>query len=178
MTGAQRQLPLIGDDDRKEDDDSVCTPRVITDLVEKMGPVKLDPFWNLAAILHSEEHWSVSHGDRTFLDSWQRNGLVFVNGPYSRNEDVAAKTKHEAADGVEIIGLFQLYAGQDWFQRNLYSANLWCLPGRITFHGARDPAPWHSTIPYWGPRLDLFTRTFGVLGPVIEPRDLRQGARP
>jgi hypothetical protein len=178
MSSALKQLSLIADDERQTaSDDNYCTPRSIADLVERMGPVKLDPFWNLGCILPSEEHWSISHGDRTFLDSWQRGGLVFINGPYSRNPDVAAKVKHEASCGVEEIGLFQLYAGQDWFQRNLYAAQRWCLPGRITFHGAKDPALFHVVLPYFGPRTDLFTRTFGALGPVIEPRDLR-GVRP
>lgn len=148
------------------------TPRTILDPIRAhMGTIALDPCSNKNSIVGATVEWfGPAENDVDGLaQSWQVNGLVYVNPPYGRKigpwirkcaeEGRLAK---QAQNGTEIILLGPARTDTKWFQRIVLpsadSVILW--EGRLKFEGAKAPAVFPSFLAYWGHRPTKFKIAF------------------
>ena len=151
-----------------------CTPNVILQpLRDHLGPILLDPCSNPGSIVGAQRSFcGPLAGDLDGLvESWQVNGLVYVNPPYGRKivpwikkcAAEAAITKSLALTrtgnpNTEIVLLGPARTDTKWFQRVVLptadAVILW--EGRLKFEGAKDPAVFPSFLAYWGHRPTKF----------------------
>lgn len=120
--------------------------------------------------------------------SWfDRSGpgeTVFVNPPYNKNANLAwgERMAGFGADLLDrhLIGLIPVSTGSKWW-RHYWRANAICfLERRVDFDFAADAekllgfAPgrgaFDSAVPYWGPDVAAFVKSFSDVGEVITPR--------
>lgn len=144
------------------------TPLVILDpLRQHLGPIILDPCSNKGSLVGAKVQWcGPEAGDTDGLaESWQHNGLVYVNPPYGRKikpwvkkcADQGALAK-SLKNGTEIVLLGPSRTDTKWFQRMVLptadAVILW--EGRLKFVGATAPAVFPSFLAYWGHRPTKF----------------------
>jgi len=129
------------------------TPRKVLDRVLCVGPIEFDP----CAAPDPEHRFAARNccdadgGDGTDVP-WQwssrkRNGIAFVNWPYSKSAAWVDKIIAEAQDGVPIVGLCASRPGAKWYRKAVAHADAvaeW--RGRITFVGAPTSAPFPSAL--------------------------------
>jgi hypothetical protein len=148
------------------------TPPEILELVRKIGPIALDPATTEDNPCEARGFLTVSGltsdwRNESYLDPADSGtrGLIYVNPPYGRAlADWATKISHEGMRGCEIISLTPARTDTKWF-RKMTTADVMCFwRGRITFVGAKDPAPFPSLVCYWGPKPDRFREVFGSYG--------------
>ena len=90
--------------------------------------------------------------------SWDNYGLVFVNPPFNNAGKWAEKA---AKEGDEVILLLPVRTGSKWWQTFVAPADVILFwRGRLTFVGAKDIAPFHCALIYWGERPELFLKAF------------------
>jgi hypothetical protein len=99
-----------------------------------------------------------------------RSGLVYVNPPYgSALADWSQKIAAEANAGLEIVALVPSRTDTDWFHTLWESARTTLLwKGRVTFLGAKYPAPFPSALFYFGKREEVFIKAFADKGIFIQ----------
>lgn len=145
-----------------------CTPlTILKPLRDHLGPILLDPCSNPGSIVGAVTAYCgpIANDLDGLLESWQHNGLVYVNPPYGRKivpwikkcaeEGRIAK---EQKNGTEIVLLGPARTDTKWFQRVVLptadAVILW--EGRLKFEGAKDPAVFPSFLAYWGHRPTKF----------------------
>jgi len=138
---------------------------------QHLGPILLDPCSNPGSIVQAARSFcGPIAGDLDGLaETWQYNGLVYVNPPYGRKikpwikkcSDEGALAK-KAQNGTEIVLLGPARTDTKWFQRIILptadAVILW--EGRLKFEGAKDPAVFPSFLAYWGHRPTKFKVAF------------------
>jgi hypothetical protein len=142
------------------------TPDEILTLVRQLGPIRLDPCTSHENPCGASDYFT--HGG---LDtSWRSKaeGLVYCNPPYGRGiGDWVQKCIVEWLGGVEVVLLTAARPDTDWYDRARRQSLAWCeIKGRLTFRGAKAPAPFPSALHYWGPKPHLFAHVFQGTGRV------------
>lgn len=148
-----------------------CTPRNIVELVRVFGKGKigLDPCSNKQSIVRAAHNWTLPTNNG-LVEPWAHHGLVYVNPPYGRDiSKWCAKARVEAEVGdAEIIMLVPARTDTTWWHKTVPYSKAFCLiAGRLTFLGAKYPAPFPSALVYFGKSNDSFARTFDPLGWVV-----------
>ena len=144
---------------------------ILAPIRDRLGPILLDPCSNANSMVGAKIEWrGPEAGDVDGLgQSWQVNGMVYVNPPYGRKIGPWIKKCAEegrlakqAQNGTEIILLGPARTDTKWFQRIVLpsadSVILW--EGRLKFLGAKDPAVFPSFLAYWGHRPTEFKIAF------------------
>jgi site-specific DNA-methyltransferase (adenine-specific) len=141
-----------------------CTPSWILTLVEKVGPIGLDPCSNMESGVRATERWEKS--DDGLSREWGGHGLVYVNPPYGREIGPwMVKCRDEGRRGVEIIALVPSRTDTRWFQDCALTADQILLyRGRLVFEGAPNAAPFPSAVLYWGRDVNRFCDAFAGMG--------------
>lgn len=123
------------------------TPAVFMAACEKrFGKISFD----LAATpinTKSPNFFDFSKGQDAFKLDWPREGLCWLNPPYSARDDSpyglrdwTKRCKEQAALGTSLLFLVPAAVGSNWFRDNVASAaDVYLLNGRIAFVGATDP---------------------------------------
>lgn len=134
--------------------DHWCTPPRIKELVHAFLRPKLDPCSNPNSIMDAEIEWFGPPGTNGLLMPWVRDGLVYVNCPFSAKAIWMRKCHEEAARGSEIVALIPADTDTDHWHRHVVVAPLVCfLRGRDTFVGEKDKpdtARFPTALVYWG----------------------------
>lgn len=147
------------------------TPPSLLIYVNKLagGQIMLDPCTTADNPTNAYRYFTPENDGLS--QSWIADGLVYVNSPYGRELlRWTEKAACEAAKGRTILQLLparpDTRAFQDWiFPR----ADAICfLRGRLKFKGAKDPAPFPSTLVYYGEDDREFEAIFEELGTVIK----------
>ena len=121
------------------------------------------------------KHWERECPEGCYLDGLAQpwHGKVFLNPPYGRGEiePWIEKAVREVSEGraEKVVALLPARTGTKWFQRyvlegawkddnypdgyvnfcNPFTSLVRFLPGRLTFEGAKDCAPFPSVIVVW-----------------------------
>jgi len=98
--------------------------------------------------------------------------FVYVNPPYQAAwyakihlEGVRMRGAHE---NCHMIALLPAKPGTQYFANLMGAASANCfVTGRLTFRGAAEPAPFESSLMYWGNKPHHFRAHFEELGWVI-----------
>jgi site-specific DNA-methyltransferase (adenine-specific) len=111
------------------------------------------------------------------MDPTKGRPVVYVNPPYGREPPRwVQKAVVEAGRDTEILMLVPSRTDTQWFHQALHSADLTCfLRGRLTFLGAKNPAPFPSVVFYWGGNTTRFAEIFGALGNIVTPTERKNG---
>jgi hypothetical protein len=101
--------------------------------------------------------WSYTAGEK---------GLIYINPPY--RTAWYTKIAHEAArlrEGQHMIALLPAKVGTGYFQSLVEHASaIVFIRGRLTFKGAKDPAPFESALMYFGKKPHQFRAQFEKFG--------------
>jgi hypothetical protein len=133
-----------------------CTPPCVLERVRRVGPIALDPSTSPANPCGAEACYSLHGLD---LPWW---GLAYVNPEYGRAlPRWAEKAVQEAQRGVEIIMLVPSRTDTRWWGHTFDACQVCAFwKGRITFVGAKAPAPFPSCLFYFGARRRRFSWAF------------------
>lgn len=153
------------------DDQTWNTPRWFIDRIEKaLGRIALDPCSNSWSEVRAAREFRLERGKDGLSLPWR--GLTYVNPPYGRAIAVwTARCADQAGEGAEVIALVPSRTDTAWWQaaaRSCQAVVLW--RGRFKFmtQGKEaDPAPFPSSVFYFGQRGDLFLAEFGNDGIVV-----------
>lgn len=140
------------------------TPQVVLRAVEKLGRIDFDPCSTKQNPVGATVF--LTEAENGLKTPWM-GGLIFVNPPYGAQvRKWAQKCTMEAARGnKEIVLLTAARPGTRWYQSALRTAAGVCFwSGRITFVGAEHPAPFDSSLMYWGPRWHYFAHVMSPFG--------------
>lgn len=154
------------------------TPSWILDLVEKVGPIDLDPCGHpkAEATRRSRNSYTMP-GNDGLKETWSlfvtARGLVFVNPPYGRA--LKAWAEKMATAGCPVIALVPARTDTLWWKR--MNPVAWCaVQGRLHFCGPdgmpiKDAAPFPSAvclINAEGDQLARFVEAFKSAGIVYK----------
>lgn len=144
-----------------------CTPRPLLHLLTQVGPIGVDPCSNANSLVPAAVKWG--EAEDGLSRSWAGLGMVYTNPPYgAKIRKWLPKILYEARNGVEIILLGPARTDTSWFQRHVPFAQVTLFwRGRITFEGAKHPAPFPSFLSLWSPsreRVALFSEVFRTKG--------------
>ena len=159
--------------------DDWCTPDVVLDRVRRVGRIALDPCSNANSIVGAniscdEQADGLAHDWRADEDA-----VVYVNPPYSQLRKWVARCDHEWSMGHNACTIALVPARTDtraWHEVRPTAVCFW--RGRITFVGARAPAPFPSALLCWalGEPLDRFCAAFADAGQVLRVRSTVEAA--
>jgi len=155
------------------DGDAWGTPPAIIEMVRRvLGSIELDPASNdrAQAVVGAQRYYTVAQNGLT--QPW-KSSTLFLNPPYS--DPLCEQFARRFLEGAGFdfsAGVLLVNACTDTaWQRALLGKLPVCFPPRISFL-AHDGSP-HSgnryaqAIFYSGPKLPLFRKVFGPLGPVL-----------
>ena len=144
------------------------TPECVLKLVRKVGPIGLDPCTTEANPTRANKFITKEYDGLKW--SWQDQGLVYVNPPYSQVRLWASKVAKEA-NGAETVLLVPARTDTKWFHDSVWNAAtgvaICFWRGRLRFAGAPASAPFPSAVIYYGKRIGKFELAFGDVGKVI-----------
>lgn len=139
------------------------TPEGVIDRVRAFDAIGLDPCSNAGAIVGASTEWRLERDGDSLTRDWRGHGVVFVNPPYGPH--LLRWMAKCAASGAEVITLTPARTDTKWWQNHAARASAICYwRGRITFRGARDPAPFPTASCYFGERVDRFVEVFKPAG--------------
>lgn len=169
--------------------DNWCTPLWFVELLWQFGDVVLDPCSNARSLVHA--YHSARRGrlpspcpphlvsNNGLTVNWHHycghkkgmrrgvtpvDGFVYVNPPYGRLVGPwVEKCRIEYERGAEVVALLPARVDTQWYQGAGAVADVEVC-GRLTFAGATSPAPFPSSVVYWGERVEEFAALFGPLG--------------
>lgn len=144
------------------------TPKEIIDAaIEVMGAIDLDPCSNSkdAPNVPALDHYTAA--DDGLSMPWF--GRVYMNPPYGRviggwTEKLAAE--YEAGNVTEAIALVPGRIDTQWWQALGENYHACFVTGRLTFIGNDDPAPFPSTVFYFGENVAKFFEVFSAIGQI------------
>ena len=129
---------------------------VLQPLQEHFEGIGLDPCANPNALLEARRN--ITLPEDGLLADWSGHGLVYINPPFSKIKPWVEKA---ASEGDEVILLLPARTGSVWWQTYVAPADVILFwRGRLTFYGAKDIAPFHCALVYWGVRPELFLKAF------------------
>lgn len=171
LSGAIRLAPLMSS---ATDDWWTPAPVVEAAAAALGGAIDLDPCSNDGAPnVPAAAHYTAA--DDGLARPWR--GSVYMNPPYSRADEFAAKLAEEFAYGnvTSAVALVPARVDTRWFG-SLSSADLCFVRGRLRFllpsgEPARGGAPFPSMAAYLGPDPARFAAAFAPLGPVYRRVD-------
>lgn len=149
------------------------------------GPIDCDPCGGIDDVVNAAR--SISEDEDGLSVPWTvfgRGTRLFVNSEYGLALPLwTSRARYFGADPVfggiratSIIGLWPSRTDTDWYGRDVTSADAIChWSGRLQFRGAKDPAPFPSVLPYWGPLPDVFADVFIDVGTVTITRGSKRG---
>lgn len=134
------------------------TPECVLERVRRVAPIRLDPCASRNGSIGAQEEWHEGGLDR----EWPRDGLIYVNPPYSRALlPWMRKCWREKTRGVNIIALVPARTDTKWWQLYAAFAQHHCFwRGRLTFVGGQHPAPFPSVILSWNNDRQKFSTAF------------------
>ena len=157
------------------------TPKVILDLVRKLGPIGLDPCASMEHQFALVNYAGVrGEADDGLAVPWRGYGLAFCNPPYSRAlgpwtkkaaDEFTSKVPYLFPDmeNDELVLLVPARTDTRWFQENVLRCDAICFwKGRLCFVGSEASAPFPSCLAYWGPRREKFREIFAPYGWVVD----------
>ena len=162
------------------------TPKVILDLVRKLGPIGLDPCANVEHQFAERNYCGTPPGYLRVVggdglqDSWRGFGLVYANpeygralGPWTKKAayEFSSKLPYLFPDmeNDELVLLVPARNDTRWFQENVLRCDAICFwKGRLRFVGSEASAPFPSCLAYWGPRREKFREIFAPHGWVVD----------
>lgn len=149
------------------------TPDEVLELVRRVAPIGIDPCGAPGNPVRAKVcYWGGPDDiDGLGLD-WgrlAREGLVYVNPPFSQAKKWAEKAIAEGViGGTEIILLLPARTDTKVFEALRKSADAVCFwHGRMKFKGAPTSAPFPSALFYFGERAKVFERVFSPRGWVV-----------
>jgi hypothetical protein len=149
------------------DNNSLCTPEWIVDLVECVDVIALDPCSNPWSVVRAEQAWTLHDGNDGLTKSWLRatsGRLTYVNPPYGPGHLLpwAQKTVLEAGKGVEIIDLVPGSFDTEWWQTLGQRVNAIAYLNDRVKHGGGEHGGgmFPSALHYFGPRPFRFLSAF------------------
>lgn len=119
------------------------TPEHVLVLVRRLGPIMIDPCAGPTTWIGRVNVTAAQDG---LTWRWCR-GIAYVNPPYSRLREWAAKVDQEARTGCRIVSLVPSRTDTRWWRTITERAS--CVlfwRGRIRFAGAASCAPFPSAI--------------------------------
>jgi hypothetical protein len=141
------------------DDDTWNSPQVVFSVLERMGPIALDPCSNATSIVPALR--KIVLPEDGLIAEWPRFaeglGYVYVNPPFG--EDMPGwiwRMIQAAHRGSEIVTLVPARVDTQWWDDLQTTADVALWRGRMTFLGAPSTAPFPVALAYWGPRRELF----------------------
>lgn len=170
-------------------DDTVGTPEyVLEGIVAAFGPIGLDPCSHPAAVVPCEvaillpEYAPASsplarttrYGDG-LATPWDGCGLVYANPPYS---DLGPWCEKAARDGDEVVLLVPARTGNVYWPNTAGLADLEVRLPRVTHHGSKTHAPWHSWLLYYGARIEAALGLCSLGEVRVHPRHVTLNADP
>jgi len=126
-----------------------CTPPKIVEVLNKIGPIGLDPCSNSGSIIPSKYSFTLpSDGLKVDWAYYAADGFTFVNPPYgSKQKDWVTKAVEEAAKGAFVVMLVPARPDTKmWHNQILGRASVCLVRGRITFIGAANGAPFPTAL--------------------------------
>lgn len=153
------------------DNDSLCTPEWILDLVRSMGPIAFDPCSNEHSTVGAKDSYSLPANG---LDAdWAycaeiNGGSVWLNPPYSKPLPWCRKAAIARRGGAEVFALVKNDPTTRWTAALRSEATAVChFTKRISFVGGKHKTgQMASTLWYLGNRPFLFAHTFQGAGDV------------
>jgi hypothetical protein len=110
---------------------------------------------------------------------WHHYGAnIWLNPPYGRGlNDWLVKAKDAAAEGSIIVCLLPARTDTVFYQRIIMQSRaVLFLPGRVTFAGAKDPAPFPSMVAIFANEgLHIFEEKLAELGGLMIPWTRAEG---
>ena len=89
--------------------------------------------------------------DDALTQAWE--GVCWCNPPYGRDLGLwIAKAYESAQAGATVVCLLPVRTDTRWWQTYILSAEVRFVPGRLTFGGASNPAPFPSAVVIFRPR--------------------------
>lgn len=133
------------------------------------GTIWVDPCSNPQSIVGAVH--SICLPEDGLALAWDAFGdTAYVNCPYGRKVIAWMKACAAHARYMTIVGLVAARPDTKWWHDVVVpTATAWCnLRGRLTFLGAKHPAPFPSVFPFWSPTHDAepFVEEFRELGTV------------
>ena len=158
----------------KKESDERYTPEEILGCVRQVGSIVLDPC-TTPDNRTKAEHFFIFE-DNGLEQEWYENfkdGLIFVNPPFSKLRLWMNKCVKEAEKGCQIIALLPGDTSTLWFHNyvGISADNLCFYKGRIEFLSASDKfgsgAMTSTIFAYWGKQQSKFESVFNNIGLVI-----------
>jgi hypothetical protein len=156
----------------QSDRENWCSPPEAVEPARKAlgGKIWLDPCSNSKSIVGAV-HSIVLPLDGLTL-AWDAFGdTAYVNPPYGRKLPAWISRCIEHMAFMRIVGLITARPDTKWRQDLVMpTVTALCdLRGRLHFIGAKDPAPFPSSFPYWSPDRDAdpFIAAFAGMGTIM-----------
>lgn len=144
------------------------TPKKIIDAaIRVMGAIDLDPCSNSKETPNVPALDHYTSADDGLSMPWF--GRVYMNPPYGRviggwTEKLAAE--YEVGNVTEAIALVPGRIDTQWWQALGENYHACFVTGRLTFIGNDDPAPFPSTVFYFGENVAKFFEVFSAIGQI------------
>jgi hypothetical protein len=154
------------------DNDSLCTPEWVLDLVRSMGPIALDPCANARSTVGALTELSLERGEDGLSCAWgplvNIDGSIFLNPPYSKPLPWCIAAKDAVMTGCELFALVKNDPTTRWYKALLSVASARVdFSRRIAFVGGKHKSgQMSSTMFYAGSSPYLFAHTFQDVGEV------------
>lgn len=141
------------------------TPEDVLDVVRRLGPIVLDPCASrYKRHWFAEENWTKGTLERAYLIH-REQGVVYANIPYGRMLKKWIQWWCACMGANDSVLLTPSRTDTQWFNHIWRVARAYCFwEGRITFVGAKDPAPFPSVFFYNGMQPYKFCHAFQSKG--------------
>lgn len=129
--------------------DEWATPQDFFDAVNaKFGPFTLDA---AATSENAKAARFFTKEDDALAVSWDTDGRIWLNPPYSRIREFCAKARDEAVHGNVIVLLVPARTDTRWWHDVTVHADVRLLRGRLKFGSGTGSAPFPSALVILGP---------------------------
>ena len=151
--------------------DHYCTPRWVWEpLASAFQHILLDPCWNENSTVEAVTCYDGKSTGDGLEEPWVagscRDGLVFVNPPYSDPDPWVRKCHETGIRGQSVVALLKMDSAVERWRRYCRTATICLLDKRVAFElgGKAVPAPWSSVLVYWGNRPGIFIEAAAPYG--------------
>lgn len=166
------------------DSDDWFSPRVVMEVVERIGPIGLDPCGSERSPVRSLIRWTITDDGLSRPWDCERGTLCYANPPYSQISEWVdyALSEHARDPRRPIVLLVPARPDTAWWARLEEAASVCYWRGRIRFVTGVDPegdplreargtsAPFPSALCYLGRAHRTFARIASPKGRVLPPR--------
>lgn len=154
----------------KSDRQDWQTPAEVLDPVRQFcnGKIGTDPCSSAGSLVDAGLTYDLTRGEDGLKLPWM--SVAFCNPPYHREQGAWIRRARLLwiNEGIESVCLIPARPDTAlWQVVCLYAPAICFWAGRITFVGAPSPAPFPSSLLYWGDRVSRFKAIFSEYGRVI-----------